>query len=166
MKYWTPLPQYLIGIAIMITFIHSARRLPPDWGTHGQKPLPKPIKLWLIAAAASFAFFLGFYSSPSLIPWPLAILYGILLIFLIAKFITRYNWHQKPNDLHVFALGSGALTFFLAFAPLQELDKTRTDNTQGMTLVAIIAIIALIMLRQKLKQRNKPRPDNAIHPLS
>jgi len=155
MKYWTPLPQYLIGMAIMIAFIHLARRLPSDWGTHGQKPLPKPIILWLVAALASFAFFLGFYASTSLIPWPLAILYGILLTFLIAKFITRYNWHQKPNNIHVFALCSGALTFFLIFAPLQEMDKTRTDNTQGMTLVAIATIIALIILRQRIRQQNK-----------
>jgi heme A synthase len=154
MNYWTPLPQYLTGIAIMITFIYLARRLPPDWGTHGQKPLPKPAKLWLVTAAASFAFFLGFYSSSSLIPWPLAILYGILLTTIIAKFITRYNWKQKPNNIHVFALCSGALTFFLTFAPLQELDKTRTDNTQGMTLVAIATIIALITLRHKIKQQN------------
>jgi hypothetical protein len=156
MKYWTPLPQYLIGTAIMITFIYLARRLPPDWGTHGQKPLPKPINLWLIAAAASFAFFLGFYSSPSLIPWPLAILYGILLTILFTKFITRYNWREKPNNMHTLALCSGALTFFLIFAPLQELDKTRTDNTQGMILVAVASAIALIILRHKIKQRNKP----------
>jgi hypothetical protein len=154
MKYWTPLPQYLTGIAIMTTFIYLAQRLPPDWGTHGQKPLPKPRVLWLITAAASFAFFLGFYSSPSLIPWPLAILYGVLLTILMTKFITRYNWHQQPNNMHVFALCSGALAFFLVFAPLQELDKTRTDNTQGMILVAIATIIALITLRHKIKQQN------------
>ena len=159
MKYWTPLPQYLIGTAIMITFIYLARRLPPDWGTHGQKPLPKPIILWLVAALASFAFFLGFYSSPSLIPWPLAILYGILLVFVAVRFITRYNWHQTPNNMHTFALCSGALTFFLVFAPLQELDKTRTDNTQGMILVVIATIIALITLRHKIRQRNKTNKD-------
>jgi hypothetical protein len=160
MKYWTPLPQYLLAIAIMIAFIQLARRLPPDWGTHGQKTLPKPITLWLVAATADFAFFLGFYSSPSLIPWPLTLLYGPLLIFLTAKFITRYNWHQKPTDIHTLALCSGALMFFLVFAPLQELDKTRTDNTQGMTLVAIASAIALIILRHKTKQRNKTKPNN------
>jgi hypothetical protein len=162
MNYWTPLPQYLIGIAIMITFILLARRLPQDWGTLGQKPLPKPVKLWLVAALTSLAFFLGFYASPSLIPWPLAILYGILLTLLITKFITRYNWKQKPNNMHTLALCYGALTFFLLFAPLQELDKTRTDNRQGMTLVAIATIIALIILRHKIKQQNKP--DNTTQP--
>jgi len=162
MQYWTPIPQYLFAIVIMIAFIYAARRLPSDWGNHGQKPLPKPLVPWLVAATADIAFFLGFYSSPSLIPWPLAILYGILLTFLITKFITRYNGSEKPTDMHTLALCSGALTFFLIFAPLQELDKTRTDNTQGMTLVAIATIIALIMLRRKIKQQSKP--DNATQP--
>jgi hypothetical protein len=162
MNYWTPLPQYLTCIAIMTAFIILARRLPQDWGTHGQKPLPKPALLWLTAAAASLAFFLGFYASPSLVPWPLAMLYGIFLTILIAKFVTRYNWNQKPSNMHILALCSGALTFFLLFAPLQELDKTRTDNTQGMTLVAIATIIALIVLRHKIKQQNKP--DNTTQP--
>jgi len=62
--------------------------------------------------------------------------------------------------------GSGALTFFLIFAPLQELDKTRTDDTQGMTLVAIATIIALIMLRRRIEQQNQPKSDNATRPNS
>jgi len=159
MQYWTSLPQYLFAIILMITFIQLARRLPTNWGKHGQRNLPRPFVLLLVAAAADLAFFLGFYASPTLIPWQLTMLYGPLLIFLTAEFITRYNWHQKPTDIHTLALCSGALTFFLIFAPLQELDKTRTDNTQGMILVALATITALIILRHKIKQRNKTEPN-------
>ena len=166
MKYWTPLPQYLFAIILIIAFIQLARRLPTDWGNHGQKTLPKPITLWLVAAAADLAFFLGFYSSPALIPWQLAMLYGPLLIILTTKFITQYNWHQKPNNMHTFALCSGALTFFLIFAPLQELDKTRTENTQGMTLVAMATIIALIILGRRINRQNQPKSDITARPNS
>ncbi|HKZ94391.1 MAG TPA: hypothetical protein VJ249_07420 [Candidatus Bathyarchaeia archaeon] len=159
MNYWTPLPQYLFGIAIMLVFVYLARRLPADWGMHGQKALPKTIVLWIVAAVAGFAFFLGFYSSPYLVPWPVAMLYGPLLIFLMFIFLKRFNWGEKASDMHVFALCSGALTFFLVFAPLQELDKSRKDVTAGMSLVALAFAIGLIWLGLKIKQRNKDTPD-------
>jgi len=159
MKYWTPLPQYLFGIAVMLAFVYSARRLPSDWGMRGQKALPKPVVFWLVAAAGGFAFFLGFYSSPSLVPWPLAMLYGVLLVFLISRFLRRFDWRGKASDTHVFALCSGALMFFLVFAPLQELDKTRADVRTGMSFVALVFAIGLIWLGLKIKQRNKDSPD-------
>ena len=158
MNYWTPLPHYLFGTAVMLAFAYSAHRLPSDWGTQGQKALSKPIVLWLVAAAGSFAFFLGFYSSPSLVPWPLATLYGLLLVFLMVKFIKRFNWRERASDMHIFALCSGALTFFLAFAPLQELDKNRRDITASMSLVALAFAIGLIWLGLRIKRRNKDSP--------
>jgi len=159
MNYWTPAPQYLFGVALMLIFIMSAHRLPADWGQLGQKALPKPSVFWLVAAAIGFAFFLGFYSSPYLVPWPVAMLYGLLLIFLMVKFLKRFSWREKANGIHVLALCSGALTFFLVFAPLQELDKSRKDATAGMSLVALAFAIGLIWLGQKIKQRNKDSPN-------
>ena len=153
MKYWTPLPQYLFGIAVMLAFVYSARRLPSDWGMQGQKALSKPVVFWLVAAAGGFAFFLGFYSSPYLVPWPVAMVYGPLLIFLMVKFIKRFNWREKASDMHVIALCSGALMFFLVFAPLQELDRARTDVRTGMTLVALVFAFGLIWLGLRVKRR-------------
>ncbi len=155
MNYWTPLPHYLFGIAVMLMFAYAARRLPHDWGMHGHKALPKPIVLWVVAAAAGFAFFLGFYSSPYLVPWPVAMLYGPLLVYAMAKLLTRFNWRQNVSDMHVLALCTGALTFFLTFAPLQELDKSRKDVTAGMSLVALAFAIGLIWLGLKTKQRSE-----------
>jgi len=81
-------------------------------------------------------------------------LYGLLLVFLMVKFIKRFNWREKATDMHVFALCSGSLTFFLVFAPLQELDKSRKDITTGMSLVALAFAIGLIWLGLRIKQRN------------
>jgi len=155
MNYWTPLPQYLFGVATTIGFIYLARRLPADWGTQGQKALPRSIVFWIAAAVTGFAFFLGFYSSPSLVPWPVAMLFGPFLILLMIGFLKRFNWHEKTKDMRVFALCSGALMFFLVFAPLQELDKTRSDVRTGMSLVAVTFAIGLIVLGLKIKRRDK-----------
>lgn len=154
MKYWTPLPQYMFGIVVMIMFVYFAHRLAPDWGMHGQKAFPKSIILWIVAALAGFAFFVGFYSSPYLVPWPIAMLYGPLFIFLMVKYMKRFNWREKATDMHVFALCSGSLTFFLVFAPLQELDKSRKDITTGMSLLALAFAVGLIWLGLRIKQRN------------
>lgn len=165
MNYRTPLPHYLFGIAVMIMFVYFARRLASDWGMHGQKAFPKPAVLWLVAAVAGFAFFLGFYSSPYLVPWSVAMLYGLLLVFLMVQFLKRFNWREKTSDMHVFALCSGALTFFLVFAPLQELDKSRKDVTAGMSLVALAFAIGLIWLGLGIKQRNKDSPKSVLLPV-
>jgi hypothetical protein len=46
---------------------------------------------------------------------------------------------------------SPALFFFIFLTPFQELDKNRPDNTQGMFLVGIAALILLLLVRKKLK---------------
>jgi uncharacterized membrane protein YozB (DUF420 family) len=70
-------------------------------------------------------------------------------------FLKGFNWHEKTKDMRVFALCSGALMFFLVFAPLQELDKTRSDVRTGMSLVAVTFAIGLIVLGLKIKRRDK-----------
>jgi len=89
-----------------------------------------------------------------------AMLYGLLLIFLMVRFLKRFNWREKASDMHVFALCSGALTFFFVFAPLQELDNTRTDIRTGMSLVALVFAIGLVWLGLQIRQRGKGRPAN------
>jgi len=115
--------------------------------------LPKARAFWAIATAASFAFFLGFYILPSVIPWQLLMLYGVLLVFTITRFIKRYNWQEKTNDVHALALSSGSLSFMILFAILQELDESRAENTTGMSLVGLISALGLIWLWMHVKKR-------------
>ena len=86
-------------------------------------------------------------------------LYGPLLILVMTRFLKRYDWKNQANLEHLFALASGALTFFILFAPLQEFDKTRPDNTTGMTLVGLAFIIGLIWLHRRI-ERNMFRHAN------
>jgi len=153
MNYWTPLPHLIFAVALMVLFGYLAHRLRADWGQQGQKALPKPRVLWLVATVASFAFFLGFYGLPSAVPWQLLMLYGPLLIFLMVRFLKRYDWRERVSDMHVLALTSGALSWMIVFAVLQELDKTRTDTTMGMSIVALASVVGLIWLRFKVKKR-------------
>jgi quinol-cytochrome oxidoreductase complex cytochrome b subunit len=163
MNHWTSPAHYLFAVSLVIIFGYAAYKLPSTWSQNGQKPLPRPLKLWLIASAASFAFFLGFYSTPSLIPlalWPAAMLYGPFLIFLTVRLLTRYNWGNATRQQHTLAVAAGALTFMLVFAVLQELDKTRPDNTTGMALVSLIFIVGLLLLRRHVQHADKNQQTN------
>lgn len=82
-------------------------------------------------------------------------LYGPILILLMARFLKDFNWREKANDTHLFALTGGALTFLIVFVPLQELDKNRTDITTGMSLVPLAFTIGLILLGLQTKHRKK-----------
>lgn len=153
MKYWTPLPQLVFGVALMVFFGYLAHRLRADWSQQGQRALPKPRVFWVVSTVVSFAFFLGFYTLPSVVPWQVLMLYGPLLVFVLVRFLRRYNWREKISDMHVLALTSGALSWMIVFAVLQELDKTRPDNTTGMSLVALTSVAGLVLFRQKVKKR-------------
>jgi len=155
MNYWTPLPQYLFGMALMFLFGYLASKLPADWGQRGKRTLPKPLVLWFVSALAGFAFFLGFYSLPSIVPWPIVMLYGPVLVFLMVRFLKGFNWRERTSDMHVLALVGGALMFMIVFAPLQELDKSRKDVTAGMSLVALAFAIGLVWLGQRIKHQIK-----------
>lgn len=153
MNYWTPLLQYLLGIGLVAAFVYLARKLPAPWGHGREKKPPRPLVLWIVSSVGGLAFFIGFWSSPHLFPWPAAMMYGFILIFLMARIIARYDWSQCPNRMHVFAFCSGALTFMILFAALQELDKNRTDVTAGMTVVAVAFAVGLFWLGRRVKHQ-------------
>jgi hypothetical protein len=153
--YWPPLAQYLPAIFVMILFGYSAYRLPADWGKGGKKRLPRLPITWAIAAFATFVFFFVSYSLHALVPvWQIGILFGPMPVIFYVKLLTRYNWHV-PSEKYRFALASGALAFFIVFAPLQELDKNRTDNTVGMSLVGLAFLIGLVLLGRSIWKHEK-----------
>ena len=146
LEYWPPPLQYLFAILAMLLLGYSAYRLPKEWGSKGRKHLPRPALMWAVGTVATFAFFIGFWSMPALILWwSLGALLGPVLILLFSKVLVSYDW-SEPCEKHRFALLSGALTFFIVFAPLQELDKTRTDNPVGMGLVGLAFLVGLVLL--------------------
>lgn len=149
-SYWPPLPQYLLTVLATILIGYAAYKLPAEWGSRGKKPLPRLSLMWTIGAVGTLAFFFGFGSISNLIPsWPVGMLFGPVLVLLYTKLLKRYEW-KEPSEKHRFALVSGALTFFIIFAPLQELDTTRTDNPVGMGLVGLAFLAGLILLGRRI----------------
>jgi len=131
-----------------------ARRLPARGGaevSEGVNP-PHPFRLWLTGLLGTAAFFILFYASPYIIPQPVAtMLLGILLVAVVQWLLTRLH-RRGLSSMHQLALVAGALSFLIALAPLQELDKSRADNPTGMTLVALAFAVFLFWLARRVKR--------------
>ena len=148
--YWPPFPQYLLTVLAMILFGYAAYKLPAEWGSCGKRPLPRLSLMWAIGAVGTFVFFFGFWLTPTLMPWwPIGLLFGPALVLLYTKLLKTYEW-KEPSEKHRFTLVSGALAFFVVFAPLQELDRTRTDNPVGMSLVGLVFLVGLVLLGRRI----------------
>jgi len=148
--YRPPLPQYLLTALTMILFGYAAYKLPAEWGSRGKKPLPRPFLMWTIGATGTFTFFFSFWLTPTLVPvWPVGTLFSLAPVLFYAKLLKSYEW-KEPSQKHRFALISGALTFFIVFAPLQELDAARTDNPAGMGFVGLAFLVGLLLLGRRV----------------
>jgi hypothetical protein len=150
--YVPPWPQFLFIISLMIAFIFYAYRLPSNWGAKGSKKLPRPLLFWATGFLGTLAFFMIFWIGPHLTSPLIVMVLGVSLIAGMTRFVKRFDWNP-PNDMHQLALVSGALSFFIMIAPLQELDKTRTDNPVGMSLVGLAFLVGLVLFRRQIKKR-------------
>jgi hypothetical protein len=93
--------------------------------------------------------------SPLLHPVIVMALGALLDVLLICR-LASYDW-RRSTDLHRFAVVAGSLSLFIAFAFLQELDRTRTDNRVGMSLVGLSFLVGLALLGMKVRGRSEWR---------
>jgi len=106
---------------------------------------------WIFGFFGTVAFFVILYLSPSIIESPIiTMLIPILSIALSIKILKRYSHISEKCK---YALSSGAISFFILLAPLQEMDRSRSDNPAGMTIVGIFFLIFLIWLGLKVRKR-------------
>ncbi len=157
--YRPPFLPYLIALIIAIGLCVLARCMP--------YPKPAPEKMRIVHP---FWFgFTGFFATLGLFslawglpnvgipPWlSLLFMAGLALAagWVILKVLGNgISWPQR----HQFALAAGALGFFILLAPLHEMDKTRIDNTAGMSLVGLLMLAFLFWIGWKMKkfERNK-----------
>jgi hypothetical protein len=82
----------------------------------------------------------------------LVIALGVAIIYGLIRLLTRYNW-REATDLHRVGLTAGSLAVFFVLAFFQELDKSRKDNTSGMSLVGLAALIAMTYLGLRVRSR-------------
>lgn len=151
--YLPPFPQYFITIVIVILLTLVAWTIPSEAGKTGRVTPPKPLGLAAIGFFTTLALFLLFGAGPHLTGQPIIVmLSGMGIIVLVFGFLRRFNWNETTLH-HKFSLIAGAVSFFAGLALLQELDTSRLDNTQGMALIGIAAIILLIVLGRNLQYK-------------
>lgn len=169
--YRPPLIPYILAIILVLLLYRLARRLPsrlpghwfkpnlpegPTAGETGKPALPAKKWFWLAGFLATLFFFLINWVWPNLnVPVLITLLGTVVLAGAALKIIQNMSRSGAWDEARQLALAGGALSFFIMLAPLQEMDQTRVDNTRGMTVVGLAAIIVLIWL---WKRANK-KPD-------
>lgn len=149
--YRPPLLQYLMSAVLVGALFLLAWKISNKTGKNGSLNPSKPSRLALFGFITTLVLFLLFGAGPNVISSPAVLmLLGIVLVFIVFSLLKRYEWDER-RLYHKFALAAGALGFFITLTPLQELDKSRLDNTQGMLIVGIVTTIMLILVRRKLK---------------
>ncbi len=153
--YRPPVIPYLLAFLTVVGLVLLARRLPDGTGTTQAHPRSKPaLRPALLGFGATFFFFLIFWALPALeVPVVLTVLAVVVLVIAVAWAVRRMSRGGGWTDEHRLALASGALTFFVLLAPLQELDASRPDDTRGMTLVGLATLGLLVLLRRRVKRR-------------
>jgi hypothetical protein len=152
--------QIIFSVLLAVGFALLARRLPADWARRGSKRMRRPLfygALTILGAVASGAVFwvLPGIKSPLLHP-VIVMALGALLDLLLIRSLADYDW-RRSTDLHRFAVAAGSLSLFVAFDFLQELDRTRTDNKAGMSLVGLSFLVGLALLGLKVRRRSERR---------
>ena len=152
--YRPPVLQYLLSIIAVFILIVIARRLPVPTLAASEAAPPRNYRLVILGFAATLAFFICLWALPNT---ALPALLTMLLIALVASLtwlgIQRLSQHTALKDIHRLALASGALSFFIILAPLQQLDQTRPDNTAGMGLVGLAFLILLVWLSRRIQKK-------------
>ncbi len=149
--YRPPPAQYFSSIALTAALIYIAKNMPEDCGRRGVQELKRPAFYFVIGLAWSVAFFLTFMALPQVVKDPFSVaLLGALLSFGVASYLMRFDW--RDSNQQKLSLAAGALSFLIFLAFLQEMDKNRPDNTTGMSLVAIAAILGLILLKRRVEK--------------
>ena len=120
--------------------------------------MPHPRIILLITMLAAFLNGTVFGILPNLINFsfgPIVVpSLGFILTLLVIRKLVDYDWRTNSN-IHKLAMVAGSLTPFLLFAPFQELDQSRVDNTSGMTLVGFTALFLLFLLYRNLRKSEK-----------
>jgi hypothetical protein len=152
--YRPPAVPYLLAVAAALTLVLLARRLPAARveGVGESRACGRAFSFLAAGFAATVGFFLLVWAAPNTATPPGALLaltsaYTCGVWFAV-RAMSRGGSIPATRRL---ALASGALGFFILLAPLQELDPTRIDNTNGMAVVGGAAIVFLIWLYRKTR---------------
>lgn len=148
--------QYWLAVVVVIALILIARRLPPGLFPPKLIDMKKPVWFWLIGFLATIVFFVITWALPEVISAPLVvILLLVWLVVLVFWLVLRLSGNGSAwHDTHKLALAGGPLCVLILFTPILELSNgTRSDNTAGMAVVGLAALILLVWLYWMTRRR-------------
>lgn len=146
--YRPPLPHYFLAAVAMTLFVYAASRLNPKKTDMSIKKTGSARRLFIISAAASFTFFLLFYSGPYIINNPvIVILLGAVFILCGIWYVNRFDWRLPESAVNRLSIISGGLAFIIFLAFLMEF-----RGITGMSVVGLSAVALLLVLRFKIKR--------------
>ncbi|NIM04132.1 MAG: hypothetical protein GTN69_02925 [Armatimonadetes bacterium] len=152
--YYPPAILYLLAALLAVILFFVARALPHPLFAPKETRVPRLRWFWLAGFLGIFALFLINMGLPATNVHPLiTMLICAALVALVARRLLAMSGNGAAwSDHHRFALAAGALSLFILIAPFQEIDNPdRADNTTGMTLVAIAAVLFLRWVWWKVK---------------
>jgi hypothetical protein len=149
--------SYVLAPLLFVLFLWFGlrRRKAPATTSTGSRDTVRPApRLWtlrLAAFAAAFAVLVNLFLLSAIIPVrliPIAIVAGVDLVSIVVVL----QWSKRPGwgMRHRLALASGAMGFFIVFAPIQEFVIPDHDaHKAGLTLVNLLALGGLIWLARR-----------------
>jgi len=153
--YRPPFVPYILAILAVIGLCLLAKRMPASWAKpNGLHNASKPWKPGFLGFIATVIFFIIAWVLPN-VDVPVAVTMGAMLLLaaVVLGLLRLMSGDGAWGDTHKLALVSGALMFFILLGPLQQLDTQRVDNTSGMALVGLVAIVCLFLLSRKVARR-------------
>jgi hypothetical protein len=153
--FWPPLPQYLFLICATLTLVFVAYKLPSDFARKGIRSMRRHSYYIITTTLSALICGVVFWVLPNSLEFSFAPLFviflGLLVILGYISHLMSFNWIEA-SPLHTFAITAGVLAPFILFSFLQEFDKTRTDDTTGMSIVGLSFIFLLGLLGRRLKK--------------
>lgn len=152
--FWPPLPQYLSMIILTAVFVYVSHILPSDYARRGTRSMRKPRYYLVLTVLVSFSCGFIFWILPNNLEFifaPVAvIILGLIVVLGYIRYLLSFDW-TSAKPLHRFALAAGALVPLVIFSYIQEVDKSRVDDTRGMALVGTIFLIGLLAMYKRLR---------------
>jgi hypothetical protein len=172
--YRPPAIPYLLAALAVIGLFAAARRLPA--GFRVSRPIdaavdrPRGMRYFAAGLAGAVAFFILLWAIPNTGVRPvLDMALMLLLAGTVWLVLRRGNPASRWDARHQLALASGALSFLIILAPLQQLDLARAVEMRGMALVGLAMAILLVWLGRRTRRlerdgqlpaaRSEARPD-------
>ena len=157
---YSPNPLHiLLALIIASAFFIAAKRLRRGWAIKADRQVKRPLYYLLYTFTGSIACIVVFYILPNIIPTQggplLTIILGVTLILTLIIRL-RFDWINS-SDHHRLAICVGSLLVLILLTPIQELDRSRTDNPRGMIAVGLVAVVFLLLLYWKIRRREKKK---------